>query len=78
MAMYSADDVANAMNNMFVTLLAPLIATHPEWEALYDRFCGGVEETEGCSDPALILAHTVLRNLVNAIDREIEAGSSPD
>ena len=78
MEMYSADDVANAVNNVLITVLAPIIATHPSWEALYDRYTGAIDSAEGDSDPAVSLARVLLGNLVDAIDREIAAGSSPD
>lgn len=78
MAMYDADDVATALNVIVVNVMAPIIATHPNRDEIYERFQAAVEDATGHSDPAVSLARKVLGNLLDAVDREIDQGTSPD
>ena len=78
MSMYSADDVAAALNTLVVQIVAPLIATHPDGEDLYDRLYDGLQEIQGEDNPALTLVGTVVENLLRRTDEEWEAGTKPD
>jgi hypothetical protein len=70
MDQYDADDVAVALNTLFVNVVAPLVMTHPEREAFCEMLAKAYDDAEGHTDPAVSLARTVVGNVLDAIGRE--------
>jgi hypothetical protein len=71
MEIYTADDVAVALNSLFENVVAPLIASHPHAESFCERLEAAVEDAAGSPDPSVGLQRQIVRRLVDAARREM-------